>query len=101
LAFVGCAVAVAGIGQVRVEAVFGVTSDPAAGAIVPCCRCRRRRHIRNDRMTHMSAGFAPPVDQLTAHGHAGFLYSVAYVSFQELATRISHRTPTRPSKRST
>ncbi|MBF6273165.1 MULTISPECIES: acyl-ACP desaturase [Nocardia] len=47
--------------------------------------------LENDRMTHMSTGFAPPVDQLTARGQAGFLYSVAYVSFQELATRISHR----------
>jgi acyl-[acyl-carrier-protein] desaturase len=47
--------------------------------------------LENDRMTHMTTGFAPPVDQLTAQGQAGFLYSVAYVSFQELATRISHR----------
>ncbi|WP_433590402.1 acyl-ACP desaturase [Nocardia sp. CA-145437] len=47
--------------------------------------------LENDRMAHMANGFAPPVDQLTAQGQAGFLYSVAYVSFQELATRISHR----------
>ncbi|MEU1430180.1 acyl-ACP desaturase [Nocardia sp. NPDC005746] len=47
--------------------------------------------LENDRMAHMTNGFAPPVDQLTAQGQAGFLYSVAYVSFQELATRISHR----------
>ncbi|MGW4351916.1 acyl-ACP desaturase [Nocardia sp. NPDC004582] len=47
--------------------------------------------LENDRMAHMTNGFAPPVDQVTAQGQAGFLYSVAYVSFQELATRISHR----------
>ncbi|MFD7847250.1 acyl-ACP desaturase [Nocardia sp. NPDC059764] len=47
--------------------------------------------LENDRMTHMTNGFAPPVDEITAAGQAGFLYSVAYVSFQELATRISHR----------
>ncbi|WP_067897586.1 acyl-ACP desaturase [Nocardia vaccinii] len=47
--------------------------------------------LENDRMTHMTHGFAAPIDQIVAHGQAGFLYSVAYVSFQELATRISHR----------
>ncbi|MFE3227804.1 acyl-ACP desaturase [Nocardia sp. NPDC059228] len=47
--------------------------------------------LENDRMTHMTNGFAAPVDPGTAAAHAGFLYSVAYVSFQELATRISHR----------
>ncbi|NKY87135.1 acyl-ACP desaturase [Nocardia veterana] len=47
--------------------------------------------LENDRMLHMTNGFAPPVDAVTAGGHAGFLYSVAYVSFQELATRIAHR----------
>ncbi|MGV9667600.1 acyl-ACP desaturase [Nocardia niigatensis] len=47
--------------------------------------------LENDRMTHMTNGFAAPVDPATAAAHAGFLYSVAYVSFQELATRISHR----------
>ncbi|WP_330180093.1 acyl-ACP desaturase [Nocardia sp. NBC_01503] len=47
--------------------------------------------LENDRMAHMTSGFAPPVDTAAAAAHAGFLYSVAYVSFQELATRISHR----------
>ncbi|QLY28551.1 acyl-ACP desaturase [Nocardia huaxiensis] len=47
--------------------------------------------LENARMTHMTNGFAPPLDAVTAAGQAGFLYSVAYVSFQELATRISHR----------
>ncbi|GAB0102710.1 acyl-ACP desaturase [Nocardia sp. JMUB6875] len=47
--------------------------------------------LENDRMAHMTHGFAAPVDPATAAAHAGFLYSVAYVSFQELATRISHR----------
>ncbi|NNH69288.1 acyl-ACP desaturase [Nocardia uniformis] len=47
--------------------------------------------LENDRMAHMTHGFAAPVDAATAAEHAGFLYSVAYVSFQELATRISHR----------
>ncbi|UGT43376.1 acyl-ACP desaturase [Nocardia yamanashiensis] len=47
--------------------------------------------LENDRMAHMTHGFTAPVDAATAAAHAGFLYSVAYVSFQELATRISHR----------
>ncbi|WP_433490158.1 acyl-ACP desaturase [Nocardia grenadensis] len=47
--------------------------------------------LENARMVHMTNGFAPPVDRVSAAGGAGFLYSVAYVSFQELATRISHR----------
>ncbi|WP_067712599.1 acyl-ACP desaturase [Nocardia yamanashiensis] len=47
--------------------------------------------LENDRMAHMTHGFSAPVDAATAAAHAGFLYSVAYVSFQELATRISHR----------
>ncbi|MGQ4615923.1 acyl-ACP desaturase [Nocardia sp. R7R-8] len=42
--------------------------------------------LENARMAHMSSGFAAPME-----GTDGFLYSVAYVSFQELATRISHR----------
>ncbi|MDR7277906.1 acyl-ACP desaturase [Catenuloplanes atrovinosus] len=36
------------------------------------------------RMTHMSAGFQNDHDQ-------SILHSIAYVSFQELATRVSHR----------
>lgn len=47
--------------------------------------------LENARMVHMTHGFAPPVDRVSSAGEAGFLYSVAYVSFQELATRISHR----------
>ncbi|MFD6357034.1 acyl-ACP desaturase [Nocardia tengchongensis] len=46
--------------------------------------------LENDRMTHMGNGFAAP-SQLHEHDGAGFLHSVAYVSFQELATRVSHR----------
>ncbi|MFE3077355.1 acyl-ACP desaturase [Nocardia tengchongensis] len=46
--------------------------------------------LEHDRMVHMTNGFASPVDQ-DALGNAGFLFSVAYVTFQELATRISHR----------
>lgn len=40
--------------------------------------------LERARMDHMSAGY------VNAHGHE-VLHSVAYVSFQELATRISHR----------
>ncbi|WP_036511332.1 acyl-ACP desaturase [Nocardia aobensis] len=46
--------------------------------------------LENTRMTHMTNGFTPGVARLL-DGAAGFLYSVAYVSFQELATRVSHR----------
>ncbi|WP_330181017.1 acyl-ACP desaturase [Nocardia sp. NBC_01503] len=46
--------------------------------------------LENDRMTHMGTGFAAP-SELHEHDGAGFLHSVAYVSFQELATRVSHR----------
>ncbi|MBJ8344519.1 acyl-ACP desaturase [Antrihabitans sp. YC2-6] len=38
------------------------------------------------RMEHMTNGFALP-----AEVEAGLLHSVAYVTFQELATRVSHR----------
>lgn len=41
-------------------------------------------------MAHMTTGFHTPVEQGDA-GSSGFLFSIAYVSFQELATRISHR----------
>ncbi|MFD8248033.1 acyl-ACP desaturase [Nocardia sp. NPDC059691] len=47
--------------------------------------------LENDRMTHMSTGFGAPVERADTDFDGGFLYSVAYVSFQELATRISHR----------
>ncbi|BAW04831.1 acyl-ACP desaturase [Nocardia seriolae] len=46
--------------------------------------------LENDRMTHMGNGFAAP-EEVREHDGAGFLHSVAYVSFQELATRVSHR----------
>ncbi|MEU2101934.1 acyl-ACP desaturase [Nocardia sp. NPDC019255] len=47
--------------------------------------------LENDRMAHMSHGFAAPMERTDTSGDGGFLFSVAYVSFQELATRISHR----------
>ena len=40
--------------------------------------------LENERMTHMSTGFKNAHDDQLLHG-------VAYVSFQELATRVSHR----------
>ncbi|MFE2955651.1 acyl-ACP desaturase [Nocardia tengchongensis] len=46
--------------------------------------------LENDRMVHMTNGFAAPVEARILDD-TGFLHSVAYVSFQELATRISHR----------
>jgi len=46
--------------------------------------------LEQARMIHMTNGFASPADQL-AETSAGFLYSVAYVTFQELATRVAHR----------
>jgi acyl-[acyl-carrier-protein] desaturase len=49
--------------------------------------------LERDRMVHMGHGFAAPVE---IRGRAGgFLHSVIYVSFQELATRISHRNTAR------
>jgi acyl-[acyl-carrier-protein] desaturase len=42
--------------------------------------------LEEARMVHMTNGFASP-----AEADAGFLHSVAYVTFQELATRVSHR----------
>jgi len=45
--------------------------------------------LEQARMIHMTNGFASPADQLA--NEAGFLYSVAYVTFQELATRVAHR----------
>jgi acyl-[acyl-carrier-protein] desaturase len=41
--------------------------------------------LERARMTHMSTGFA------NAYGDQTALHGIAYVSFQELATRISHR----------
>ncbi|MBH0121304.1 acyl-ACP desaturase [Rhodococcus sp. HM1] len=40
--------------------------------------------LENARMEHMTNGFSSP-------GDTGMLHSVAYVTFQELATRVSHR----------
>ncbi|MFC9786679.1 acyl-ACP desaturase [Rhodococcus sp. NPDC127528] len=40
--------------------------------------------LENARMTHMTTGFAPELN-------SGLLDSVSYVTFQELATRVSHR----------
>ena len=39
------------------------------------------------RMEHLTNGYSAPIDE----GDAGLLHSVAYVTFQELATRVSHR----------
>ncbi|APA95479.1 acyl-ACP desaturase [Nocardia seriolae] len=47
--------------------------------------------LEQARMVHMTNGFASPTEKLEEVGNAGFLYSVAYVTFQELATRVSHR----------
>ena len=46
--------------------------------------------LENERMVHMSTGFKNAHDDQLLHG-------VAYVSFQELATRISHRNTGRQS----
>lgn len=51
--------------------------------------------LERARMTHMTNGFNPPVADSGELREQGFLYSVAYVSFQELATRISHRNTAR------
>ncbi|WP_067568410.1 acyl-ACP desaturase [Nocardia acidivorans] len=45
--------------------------------------------LEQARMIHMTNGFASPAQ--VSQTDAGFLYSVAYVTFQELATRVSHR----------
>ncbi|MFE3188976.1 acyl-ACP desaturase [Nocardia sp. NPDC059240] len=47
--------------------------------------------LEQARMIHMTNGFASPTEQLESLDNAGFLFSVAYVTFQELATRVSHR----------
>ncbi|MCP9619518.1 acyl-ACP desaturase [Nocardia otitidiscaviarum] len=49
--------------------------------------------LEHDRMTHMTNGFGAPAAALD--DGLGFLHSVAYVSFQELATRVSHRNTAR------
>ncbi|MFI6571917.1 acyl-ACP desaturase [Nocardia fluminea] len=43
------------------------------------------------RMAHMSNGFSAGIGAAERDSGAGLLYSVAYVSFQELATRVTHR----------
>ncbi|SIS17106.1 acyl-ACP desaturase [Williamsia sterculiae] len=55
--------------------------------------------LEEARMIHMTNGFNPEmvnvetVDQMRHEGieYAGMLHAVAYVTFQELATRVSHR----------
>ncbi|RVW00738.1 acyl-ACP desaturase [Rhodococcus xishaensis] len=42
--------------------------------------------LENARMSHMTSGYEAP-----GGPHSGLLTSVAYVTFQELATRVSHR----------
>jgi acyl-[acyl-carrier-protein] desaturase len=41
--------------------------------------------LERARMTHMATGF------VNSYGEQGTLHGIAYVSFQELATRVSHR----------
>ncbi|WP_225732007.1 MULTISPECIES: acyl-ACP desaturase [unclassified Nocardia] len=47
--------------------------------------------LEQARMVHMTNGFAPRAAVALEDDGAGFLHSVAYVSFQELATRVTHR----------
>ena len=54
--------------------------------------------LEADRMVHMTNGFNPETQagehmaEIQANGgQMGLLHSVAYVTFQELATRVSHR----------
>jgi acyl-[acyl-carrier-protein] desaturase len=46
--------------------------------------------LERARMEHMTHGFGPTAEEEERH-KTDFLLSVAYVSFQELATRVSHR----------
>ncbi len=46
--------------------------------------------LERARMEHMTNGFRPTADEEARH-KTDFLITVAYVSFQELATRVSHR----------
>jgi acyl-[acyl-carrier-protein] desaturase len=46
--------------------------------------------LERARMAHMTTGFGPSAEEEERH-KTDFLLSVAYVSFQELATRVSHR----------
>jgi acyl-[acyl-carrier-protein] desaturase len=54
-------------------------------------RCVDPVELERERMEHMTAGFESPYELDMAH-------TVAYVSFQELATRISHRNTGRHSQ---
>ncbi|MEV0298553.1 acyl-ACP desaturase [Nocardia sp. NPDC050710] len=47
--------------------------------------------LEEARMVHMTSGFSSGVSAADVDSGAGFLHSVAYVSFQELATRVTHR----------
>src|SRR5690606_383425 len=48
--------------------------------------------LENIRMAHMTSGFNPlPTDDGQRDHSFDMLFAVAYVSFQELATRVSHR----------
>jgi len=46
--------------------------------------------LEQARVAHMTHGFAPTAEEEDRH-KTDFLLSIAYVSFQELATRVSHR----------
>ena len=46
--------------------------------------------LEEARMAHMTNGFQPTAEEEERH-KTDFLLSIAYVSFQELATRVSHR----------
>ncbi|GAA5108087.1 acyl-ACP desaturase [Nocardia iowensis] len=47
--------------------------------------------LEQARMVHMTNGFSSGATADDVDSGAGFLHSVAYVSFQELATRVTHR----------
>ncbi|KIA60027.1 acyl-ACP desaturase [Nocardia vulneris] len=51
--------------------------------------------LEHARMIHMTNGFASGATAADVESGAGFLHSVAYVSFQELATRVTHRNTSR------
>ncbi|WP_054813878.1 acyl-ACP desaturase [Nocardia arizonensis] len=51
--------------------------------------------LEHARMVHMTNGFSAGAEQADVDDGAGFLHSVAYVSFQELATRVTHRNTSR------
>ncbi|MGW4364100.1 acyl-ACP desaturase [Nocardia takedensis] len=51
--------------------------------------------LEQARMTHMTSGFSSGASGAQIADGAAFLCSVAYVSFQELATRVTHRNTSR------